>query len=124
MSIYKEIENFLQNMATTDADPALVVKWKNLGKWPLTMSNVFALKPLTQIQQTEGDADQEYKHKNRLVICGNFAARGEHSTTTMNLDAPLLRLMLSLASAPEISTTWSSVDINECRPQCEEDIAL
>ena len=67
------------------------------------------LKPLTQLQQTEDDADQDYKHKNRLVICGNFAAWGEHSTTTTNLDAPLLRLTLSLASTPE--TTWSSVDI-------------
>ena len=26
MSIYKEIENFLQNMAIRDADPSLVVK--------------------------------------------------------------------------------------------------
>ena len=43
------------------------------------------------------------------MICGNFAAWGEHSTTTTNLDAPLLRLMLNLASSPE--TTWSSVDI-------------
>ena len=93
-------------MAITDADPALVVRWKNLGKWPLPCQMVFVLKPLTQIQQTEHDADQDYKHKSRLVICGNFAAWGEHSTT--NLDAPLLRLMHSLASAPE--TTWSSVD--------------
>ena len=35
VSIYKEIENFLQNMAIQDADPSLVVKWKSLGKWPL-----------------------------------------------------------------------------------------
>ena len=34
---------------------------------------------------------------------------GEHSTTTTNLDAPLLRLMLSLATAQEI--TWPSGDI-------------
>ena len=31
VSIYKEIENFLQNMAIKDADPSLVVKWKSLG---------------------------------------------------------------------------------------------
>ena len=92
-------------MVITDADPALVVRWRNLGKWPL-------LKVLTQIQQTEDDADQDYKHKSRLVICGNFAAWGEHSattTTTTCVDAPLLRLMLNLASSPE--TTWLSVDI-------------
>ena len=59
LSIYKEIENFLQNMAITDADPALVVKWKNLGKWPLPCQMVFVLKPLTQIQQAEDDADQD-----------------------------------------------------------------
>ena len=35
VSIYKEIENFLQNMAIDDADPALVVAWKQQGKWPL-----------------------------------------------------------------------------------------
>ena len=34
-AIYKEIENFLQNMAIEDADPALVVAWKQKGKWPL-----------------------------------------------------------------------------------------
>ena len=70
---------------------------------------VFVLKPLTQVQQTEKDSDEAYKHKSRLVICGNFAAWGEHSMTTTNFDAPLLRLMLSLATAQE--TTWSNVDI-------------
>ena len=109
VSIYKEIENFLQNMAIQDADPSLVVKWKSLGKWPLPCQMVFVLKPLTQTQQTEDDVHQDYKHKSRLVICGNFAAWGEHSTTTTNLDAPLLRLMLSLTCSSD--TTWSSIDI-------------
>ena len=70
---------------------------------------VFLLKPSTQTQQTADDADQDYKRKNRLVICGNFAVRGEHSTTTTNLDAPLFRLMLSLTCSPD--TTWSNIDI-------------
>ena len=48
VSIYKEIENFLQNMAFEDADPSLVVKWKSKGKWPLPCQMVFVLKPLTQ----------------------------------------------------------------------------
>ena len=108
-SIYKEIENFLQNMAIDDADPALVVAWRQKGKWPLPCQMVFVLKPLTQSQQQGSDIHEEYKHKSRLVICGNFATWGEHSTTTTNLDAPLLRLMLSLACSKE--TTWSSVDI-------------
>ena len=103
LSIYKEIENFLQNMAITDADTALVIRWKNLGKWPLPCQMDFVLKLLTQIQQNEDKTDQDYKHKSRLVICGNFTAWGEHSTATTNLDAPLLRLMLH--------TTWSSIDI-------------
>ena len=47
-SIYKEVENFLQNMAIDDADPALVVAWKQKGKWPLPCQMVFVLKPLTQ----------------------------------------------------------------------------
>ena len=70
---------------------------------------VFVLKPLTQSQQQGSDIQEEYKHKSRLVICGNFASWGEHSTTTTNLDPPLLRLMLSLACSKE--TTWSSIDI-------------
>ena len=61
------------------------------------------------VQQQGDDVQAEYKHKSRLVICGNFASWGEHSTTTTNLDAPLLRLMLSLACSKE--TTWSSIDI-------------
>ena len=70
---------------------------------------VLVLKPLTQSQQVGDDAQAEYKHKSRLVICGNFASWGEHSTTTSKLDAPLLRLMLSLSCSAE--TTWSSIDI-------------
>ena len=94
-------------------------KWKSLGKWPLPCQIVFVLKPLTQTQQTADDADQDYKHKSRLVICGNFAAWGEHSTTTANLDAPLLRLMLSLACAPD--TTWSSIEITGSFLNADED---
>ena len=109
VSIYKEIANLLQNMAIEDADPSLVVKWKTMGKWPLPCEMVFVLKPLTQSQQQGSDIQAEYKHKSRLVICGNFASWGEHSTTMTNLDAPLLRLMLSLACSKE--TTWSSIDI-------------
>ena len=82
VSIYREIENFLQNMAFQDADPSLVVKWKSLGKWPIPCQMVFVLKLLTQAQQTEEGVQQDYKHKSRLVICGNFAAWGDHSTTT------------------------------------------
>ena len=74
VSIYKEIENLLQNMAIKDADPSLIVKWKNQRKWPLPCQMVFFLEPLTQTQHTADDADQDYKHKSRLVICGNFAA--------------------------------------------------
>ena len=36
-SIYKEIENFLQNMAIDDADPALVVAWKQKGEMAATV---------------------------------------------------------------------------------------
>ena len=91
VSIFKEIENFLQNMAIEDADPSLVVRWKSLVKWPLPCQMVLVLKPLTQSQQVGDDVQEEYKHKSRLVICGNFASWGEHSMTTTNLDAPLLR---------------------------------
>ena len=111
VSIYKKIENFLQNMAIEDVDPSLVVKWNTMGKLPLPCQMVFVLKPLTQSQQQGSDIQAEFKHKSRLVVCGNFASWGEHSTTTTNLDAPLLRLMLSLAYSKE--TTWSSIDITK-----------
>ena len=104
VSIYKEIENFLQNMAIEDADPSLVVRWKSSGRWPLPCQMVFVLKPLTQSQQMGDDVQAEYKHKSRLVICGNFASWGEHSTTTTNLDAPLLRLMPQLSM---VSRDWT-----------------
>ena len=58
-SIYKEIENFLQNMAIDDADPALVVAWRQKGKWPLPCQMVFVLKPLTQSQQQGSDVHEE-----------------------------------------------------------------
>ena len=87
----------------------VVVRWKSSGRWPLPCQMVCVLKPLTQSQQMGDDFQAEYKHKSRLVICGNFASWGEHSTTTTNLDAPLLRSMLSLACSEE--TTWSSIDI-------------
>ena len=125
MSIYKEIEKVLQKTAITDADPSLVIKFKSIGKWPLPCQMVFVLKPFTQIQQTEDEADQDYKHKSRLVICGNFAAWGERSRTTTYLDAPLLRLMPSLASAQDI--TWSSIDITSAflnADICEDDASL
>ena len=109
VSLYKEIENFLQNMAIEDADPSLVVRWKGSGRWPLPCQMVFVLKPLTQSQQIGDDVQADYKHKRQLVICGNFASWGEHSTTTTNLVAPLLRLILSLACSAD--TTWSSIDI-------------
>ena len=79
------------------------------GRWPLPCQMVFVLKPLTQSQQMGDDVQAECKHKSRLVICGNLASWGEHSTTTTNLDAPLLRLMLSLSCSAE--TTCSSIDI-------------
>ena len=60
VSIYKEIENFLQNMAMQDADPSSVAKWKSLGKWPLPCQMVLVLKPLTQAQQTEDAVQEDY----------------------------------------------------------------
>ena len=39
LSIYKEIENFLQNMAIDDADPALVVAWKGEREMAVTVPN-------------------------------------------------------------------------------------
>ena len=63
VSIYKEIESFLQNMAIEDADPSLAVKWKSSSRWPRPCQMLFVLKPLTQSQQTGEDVQADYKHK-------------------------------------------------------------
>ena len=76
VSIYKEIESFLQNMSIEDADPSLVVRWKSSGRWPLPCQMVFVLETLTKSQQKGEDVQAEYTHKSRLVICGNFASMG------------------------------------------------
>ena len=81
-------------MAITDAEPALVVKFKSMGK-------------------------------SRLGVCGTFAAWSEQSTSTTDLDAPPLRLMLSLAASED--STWSSVDVTSAFLNAEihdEDIVL
>ena len=54
LSLCKEIENFLLDLAITDANRGcqtlpIVVKFKSMGKWPLQCQMVFVLKPLTQI---------------------------------------------------------------------------
>ena len=74
-----------------------------------TVSDGLCSEATDSITADREDVQQDYKHQSRLVICGNFAAWGEHSTTTTNLDAPLLRLMLSLARSAD--TTWSIIDI-------------
>ena len=113
MSICKEIENFLQNMAIKDADPSLVVKWKSSGKWPLPCQMVFVLKPLTQSQQIGDDVQADYKHMLSIgdlwQLCCMGRALYNYYLVSTNLDAPLLRLMLSLACSED--TTWSSIDI-------------
>ena len=60
VSIYKEIESFLQNMAIKDADPSLVVKWKSLGKWPLPCQMVFRL------ETTDPVSTDRRRHPRRL----------------------------------------------------------
>ena len=60
ISIYKEIENLLPNMAIEDADPSLVVRWKSSDRWPLPCQMVFVLKPLTQSQQIGADVQADY----------------------------------------------------------------
>ena len=116
-SIYKEIENFLQNMAIDDADPALVVAWKQKGKWPLPCQMVFVLKPLTQSQQEGNDVHEEYKHKSRLVICGNFATwRGEHSTNHDQLGCSTIAI--DAQSSMFQGDYMVECGYHECFPQC------
>eukprot|EP00971_Amphidinium_carterae_P321734 6394978-Amphidinium_carterae.1 len=51
------------------------------------------------------------KYKSRMVICGNRQPwEQDKSNSTNNLDAPLLRWMLSAFCGK--NTTWCSVDIS------------
>ena len=87
-SNYKEIETFSLNMAISNADASLVIKFRSMGKWPLPCQMVFVLSPLTQVEQSEVDSEEAYKHKSRLVICGNFAAWGESTQRQLRILHP------------------------------------
>ena len=71
------------------ADPALVIKFT---------------------QQSEVDSQEAYKHKSKLVHLWKFCILVSTLNDDHDLDAPLLRFMLSLATAQE-TTWWSSVYI-------------
>ena len=70
---------------------------------------VFVLRPLTQAQEAESQSEDAYEYKSWFVICGNFASWSETSTTTTNLDAPLLRLtflcVMLQADCSEVKTS-------------------
>ena len=105
VSIYKEIENFLQNMAIKDADPSLVVKWKSSGRWPLPCQMVFVLKPLTQSQQIAGRLQAQKSIGDMWQLC----CMGRALYNYYESRCSTLALMLSLACSAD--TTWSSIDI-------------
>ena len=81
-SIYREMENFTRNMAIIDASPEIIAEFRSRGKWPLPCQMVFVLKPLTTSQIAESGQVIPYKCKSRLVMCGNFAAWSEQSTSS------------------------------------------
>eukprot|EP00971_Amphidinium_carterae_P182422 3620286-Amphidinium_carterae.5 len=72
---------------------------------------VYVLKPdLDKAPGPSGPA-MKYKSRSRMVICGNRQPwEQDESNSTNNIDAPLLRWMLSALCGKD--TTWCSVDIS------------
>eukprot|EP00971_Amphidinium_carterae_P320150 6363876-Amphidinium_carterae.1 len=70
---------------------------------------VYVLKP--GLDTAPGPSGPAMKYKSRMVICGSRQPwEQDESNSTNNLDAPLLRWMLSAFCGK--STTWCSVDIS------------
>eukprot|EP00971_Amphidinium_carterae_P026541 523584-Amphidinium_carterae.1 len=68
---------------------------------------VYVLKP--DPDKPPGPNGPAMKYESRMVICGKCQLwEQDESTATNNLDAPLLRWMLSAFCGP--NTTWCSVD--------------
>eukprot|EP00971_Amphidinium_carterae_P103655 2052206-Amphidinium_carterae.1 len=74
---------------------------------------VFVEKPdmEAEVKDTKGTHVPAIKHKSRMVICGNRQPwEADERTSTNNLDASLLRWMLSTWAHRD--TTWTTVDIS------------
>eukprot|EP00971_Amphidinium_carterae_P103656 2052207-Amphidinium_carterae.1 len=74
---------------------------------------VFVEKPDmdAEVKDTKGTHVPAIKHKSRMVICGNRQPwEADERTSTNNLDASLLRWMLSTWAHRD--TTWTTVDIS------------
>eukprot|EP00971_Amphidinium_carterae_P068164 1349407-Amphidinium_carterae.1 len=64
-----------------------------------------------EVKNTKTPQAPAIKHKSRMVICGNRQPwEADERTSTNNLDAALLRWMLSTWAGEE--TTWTTVDIS------------
>ena len=74
-------------MAVSDADPALVVKFKTMGKWPLLCQMVFVLKPLIQTQHTEVDSRMPTNTRVNWSFVVTFAAWSEQLWMYLSCDS-------------------------------------
>eukprot|EP00971_Amphidinium_carterae_P020291 399852-Amphidinium_carterae.3 len=108
-SINKELESFYSNHAVEDATSELVARCREVGNYPLPCQMVCVLKP--DLNKAPGPSGPAMKYKFRMVICGNREPREQdESNSTNNIDAPLLRWMLSAFCGKD--TTWCSVAIS------------
>eukprot|EP00971_Amphidinium_carterae_P204914 4066741-Amphidinium_carterae.1 len=76
-------------------------KCRQVGNYPLPTQMVFVEKPdmEAEVKNTKAPQAPAIKHKSRMVICGNRQPwEADERTSTNNLDAALLRWMLSLSS--------------------------
>eukprot|EP00971_Amphidinium_carterae_P165602 3282814-Amphidinium_carterae.1 len=86
-----------------------LARCREVKDFPLPCQLVYVLKP--DSDKPPGPKGPAMKYKSKLVICGSRQPwEQDESTATNNLDAPLLRWMLSAFRGPDV--TWCSVDIS------------
>eukprot|EP00971_Amphidinium_carterae_P042894 842919-Amphidinium_carterae.1 len=90
---------------------ASIEKERDVGNYPLSCQIVYVLKPDPDKAPLSGPA---MKYKSRMVICGNRQPwEQDESNSTNNIDAPLLRWMLSAFCGKD--TTWTGGAAREFR---------
>ena len=105
-SIQAEFGNFITHQALTPAMRGELQKAKSKALNTSMSDGLCEEAAVTKCQET--NIDDTWKLKSRLVMCGNFNKNSHKGISITNMDAPLLRLLLSQTASPTIALT--SVD--------------